>query len=173
MGANRHLESFFEPYILLGLTVPGLAWAVLALMWFGVTELAPVFAIYVVTAPMLAVNMWQGTKAIDAELLEMARAFRVSRGKVIADIVVPQLLPYLFAGSRFGFALGWKVVVLSEMFGLSSGIGYMINRGFSLYSMQNVLAWTIGFTLVMVLFEYGMLRPMERYLLRWRSAISL
>jgi len=173
MGARRALEGFFEPYILVGLTVPGLAWAVLALMWFGVSEMAPVFAISAVVTPMLAVNMWQGTKAIDRELLEMAHAFHISRRTIVRDIVLPQLLPYLLAGSRFGLALGWKVVVLSEMFGLSSGIGYMINRSFSLYSMRDVLAWTIGFTLLMGMIEYGLLRPMERHLLRWRPAISL
>lgn len=173
MGARRSLESFFELYVLVGLTIPGLAWAVLALMWFGITEVAPVFAIFAVVTPMLTVNMWQGTKALDRELLEMARAFRISRARIVRDIVLPQLLPYLLAGSRFGFALGWKVVVLSEMFGLSSGIGYMINRSFSNYSLLNVLAWTIGFTVLMGGFEYGVLRPAERYLLRWRPAISL
>ncbi len=173
MGARRALEGFFESYILVGLTVPGLAWAVLALMWFGVSEMAPVFAIFAVVTPMLAVNMWQGTKAIDRELLEMAHAFHISRHTIVGDIVLPQLLPYLLAGSRFGLALGWKVVVLSEMFGLSSGIGYMINRSFSLYSMRDVLAWTISFTLLMGVFEYGLLRPTEHYLLRWRPSISL
>ncbi len=173
MGLHRRVESFFEAYILIGLTVPGLAWAVLALMWFGITEIAPVFAIFVVVTPMLAVNMWQGTKAIDRELIEMQRAFRASRRSLLKDIIVPQLLPYLFAASRFGFGLGWKVVVLSEMFGLTSGIGYQINRSFSLYSMQNVLAWTIGFTLVMVLFEYLLLRPLERHFLRWRPSLRV
>jgi len=173
MGLHRHLESFFEAYILIGLTIPGLAWSVLALMWFGVTEIAPVFSIFVVVTPMLAVNMWQGTKAIDRELIEMQRAFHASRRSMITDVIVPQLLPYLFAASRFGFALGWKVVVLSEMFGLTTGIGYQINRAFSLYSMQNVLAWTIGFTLIMVAFEYGLLRPLERHFLRWRTALRV
>ncbi len=173
MGARKTLESFFEPYILVGLTVPGLAWAVLALMWFGVSEIAPIFAVSAVVTPMLAVNMWQGTKAIDRELLEMTQAFRISHRTIVRDVVLPQLLPYLLAGSRFGLSLGWKVVVLSEMFGLTSGIGYMINRSFSLYSMRDVLAWTIGFTLLMGMFEYGLLRPVERHLLRWRPAISL
>jgi NitT/TauT family transport system permease protein len=172
MGARKTLESFFEPYILVGLTVPGLAWAILALMWFGVSEVAPMFAISAVVTPMLAVNMWQGTQAIDRELLEMAHAFRISRLMVVREIVLPQLLPFLLAGSRFGLSLGWKVVVLSEMFGLTSGIGYMINRSFSLYSMRDVLAWTIGFTFLMGIFEYGLLRPVERALLRWRPAIS-
>lgn len=173
MGARRSLESFFELYVLVGLTVPGLAWAVLALMWFGISEIAPVFAILAVVWPMLAVNLWQGTKALDRDLLEMAQAFKIARHRVVRDIVLPQLLPYLLAGSRFGFALGWKVVVLSEVFGLSSGIGYMINRSFSNYSLLNVLAWTISFSLVMGLFEYGVLRPLERHLLRWRPAVAL
>ncbi len=173
MGSRRELESFLETYILIGLTIPGLAWAVLALMWFGITEIAPVFSIAVVTLPMLAVNMWQGTKAIDRELLEMQRAFRAPRSALLRDVIVPQLLPYLFAGGRFGFGLGWKVVVLSEMFGLSSGIGYQINRAFSLYSMREVLAWTLGFTLVMAAFEYGVLRRLEAHYLRWRPALRV
>lgn len=173
MGIYGRVESFFEAYILLGLTVPGLAWSVLALMWFGVTEVAPVFAVFVVVTPMIAVNMWNGTKAIDRDLVEMQRAFRASWHSLVKDVIVPQLLPYLFGASRFGFSLGWKVVVLSEMFGLTSGIGYQINRAFALYSMRSVLAWTIGFTLIMVVFEYGFLRPLERHFLRWRPSLRV
>jgi NitT/TauT family transport system permease protein len=173
MGARRGLESLFEFYILIGLTIPGLAWAILALMWFGITEIAPVFAVFAVVTPMLAVNMWQGTKALDHQLLEMARAFHVPRRQVISEVVLPQLLPYVLAASRFGFALGWKVVVLSEMFGLSSGIGYELNRSFSNYSLRDVLAWTISFTLIMFVFEYGVLRPLEGRLLRWRPVVTI
>jgi NitT/TauT family transport system permease protein len=173
MGVQRRIESFLEGYILLGLTVPGLAWSVLALMWFGIGEVAPVFAVFVVVSPMIAVNMWHGTKAIDPELNEMQRAFGASRFSLVRDVIVPQLLPYLFGASRFGFGLGWKVVVISEMFGLTSGIGYQINRAFALYSMRGVLAWTIGFALIMVVFEYGLLRPLERQFLRWRPSLRV
>lgn len=173
MGVQRHLESFFEMYVLVGLTIPGLAWAVLALMWFGISEVAPVFAIVAVVTPMLAVNMWEGTKAIDKQLLDMARAFQIRRARIIASVIVPQLVPYILAASRFGFGLGWKVVVLSEIFGLSNGIGYMINRSFSKFSMLDVLAWTFGFTLIMYVFEFALLRPVERRLLRWRPKFQL
>jgi NitT/TauT family transport system permease protein len=159
--------------VLVGLTIPGLCWAVLAVMWFGITEMAPVFAIVVVVLPMLTLNMWQGTKSLDRDLVEMAHVFRASRRALLRDVVLPQLLPFCLAGARLGFALGWKVVVLSEMFGLSSGVGYMINRSFSSYSMDDVLAWTAGFTLVMFAFEYAVMLPIERRLTRWRPAVSL
>lgn len=172
MGLWRSSEHFLDVYILIGLTIPGLAWALLSVMWFGVSETAPVFAIVMVTTPMLAVNTWQGTKAIDKYLLEMAKVFRVSRHRILTGVIIPQLMPYLFAASRFGFGLGWKVVVLSEIFGLTNGIGYMLNRGFSRFSMTEVLAWTIGFTFIMFAFEYGILQPIERRVLRWRPKLE-
>jgi NitT/TauT family transport system permease protein len=172
MGSRRLAEGVFESWVLVGLTIPGLCWAVLAVMWFGITEMAPVFAIVVVVLPMLTLNMWQGTKSVDRDLVEMAHVFRASRRALLRDVVLPQLLPFCLAGARLGFALGWKVVVLSEMFGLSSGVGYMINRSFSAYSMDDVLAWTVGFTLVMFAFEYAVMLPIERRLVRWRPVVA-
>jgi NitT/TauT family transport system permease protein len=172
MGSRRLAEGLLESWVLVGLTIPGLCWAVLAVMWFGITEMAPVFAIVVVVLPMLTLNMWQGTKSLDRDLVEMAHVFRASRRALLRDVVLPQLLPFCLAGARLGFALGWKVVVLSEMFGLSSGVGYMINRSFSSYSMDDVLAWTVGFTLVMFAFEYAVMLPIERKLVRWRPSVA-
>jgi NitT/TauT family transport system permease protein len=171
MGARRLAEHVFEAWVLVGLTIPGLCWAVLGVMWFGITEFAPVFAIVVVVLPMLTLNMWQGTKSLDRDLIEMAHVFRAPLSSVMRDVVLPQLMPFCLAGARLGFALGWKVVVLSEMFGLSSGVGYMINRSFSAYSMDDVLAWTVGFTAVMFAFEYAVMLPIERQLVRWRPTV--
>jgi len=172
MGARRLAESVLSSWVLVGLTIPGLCWAVLAVMWFGITEMAPVFAIFVVVLPMLTLNIWQGTKSLDRDLIEMARVFRTPWPSVMGDVVLPQLLPFCLAGARLGFALGWKVVVLSEMLGLSSGVGYMINRSFSAYSMDDVLAWTVGFTVVMFAFEYAVMLPIERRLVRWRPVVE-
>jgi NitT/TauT family transport system permease protein len=173
MGSRRFVESLFESWVLVGLTIPGLCWAVLAVMWFGITEWAPIFSIFVVVLPMLTLNMWQGTKSLDRDLVEMAHVFRAPRRFLVVDVVLPQLLPFCLAAARFGFALGWKVVVLSEMFGLTTGVGYMINRSFSAYSMDDVLAWTIGFTGVMFAVEYFVFLPIERRLVHWRPAVTL
>jgi NitT/TauT family transport system permease protein len=172
MGLRQIAAVMFEAYVLVGLTIPGLCWSVLAVMWFGITEFAPVFAIFVVVLPMLTLNMWQGTKSLDKDLMEMSRIFNFSGRSVLLDVILPQLLPFCLAGARLGFALGWKVVVLSELFGLTSGVGYMINRAFSSYSMADVLAWTLGFTLIMFVLEYVVFLPVERRLVRWRTAAA-
>ena len=173
MGTNRIAERFFEPEIVVGLTIPSLAWSVIALMWFGISELAPIFTVFIILQPLITVNMVQGTKALDQEVIEMAKAFRAHRGMMIRDVVVPQLVPYLLASTRFGLSLAWKVVVIAELLGLSNGIGYMIHYSFGILSMVDVFAWTIAFTLVMLAIEYGLLKPLEARVTGWRRAVAL
>jgi NitT/TauT family transport system permease protein len=172
MGVNRIAERFFEPEIVVGLTVPSLAWSVIALMWFGISELAPIFTIFVVLQPLITVNVVQGTKALDTEVIEMAKAFRADRTMMIREVVIPQLVPYLLAATRFGLSLAWKVAVIAELLGLSNGIGYMIHYSFGIFSMVDVFAWTIAFTLVMLAIEYGVLKPLETRVTGWRRAVA-
>ncbi len=173
MGLSRTAEQFFDMEVLVGLTIPGLAWAVIAILLFGTKDLAPIFAIFVVVLPLLTVNIWEGTKALDMELVEMAQSFKAKRGMIVGDVFLPQLTPYLFAAARFGFAMSWKVVVVAEIFGLSNGVGYMINYSFGVFSMEGVLAWTIAFTLVMLFLEYGVIQPVESRVTRWRAVVRL
>ena len=172
MGVNPVVNRFFEPEIVVGLTVPSLAWSVIALMWFGISELAPIFTIFIVLQPLITVNVVQGTKALDHEVIEMAKAFRAHRAMMIRDVVIPQLVPYLLAATRFGLSLAWKVAVIAELLGLSNGIGYMIHYSFGIFSMVDVFAWTIAFTLVMLALEYGVLKPLEARVTSWRRAVA-
>ena len=122
---------------------------------------------------MITVNIWEGAKAIDKELLEMGIAFKADRGMIVKDIILPQLVPYLFASIRYGFALAWKMVVVAEMLGQNKGIGFMMNYSFGVFSMEGVLAWTIAFTMVMIILEYAIFRLLERRATRWRPVVTL
>ncbi len=173
MGFLARVERFFEVWVLIGLTIPSLAWAVLALLWFGTTDASAVFSIVVILLPLMTLNILEGTKALEADLVEMARVFRFSRAMTIRNVVVPQLVPHILAATRFGFALAWKVVVISEMLGLNSGVGYMISRSFSLFDMVGVIAWTVAFTVVMFLIEFGVFQIIERRVTAWRRPVAL
>ncbi len=172
MGRSKYVEKFFEAEVLVGLTIPALAWSVISIMWFGLKNFAAIFAITVLITPVITLNVVQGMKNLDKSLIEMAKAFESNRGLVIKTIIIPQLLSYLFAATRFGLGLAWKIVVIAEMLGLSNGIGYMIAFWFGMFSMKDVLAWTLSFTLVMLIFEYGLLGRLEKWATRWRPTIS-
>jgi NitT/TauT family transport system permease protein len=165
---NPRWQAFFEPGIQLGLTVPGLVWALLCIIWFGVSTFGAAAAIAFSIAPALMLNVQQGVRAVSADLLEVARVLRLSRWARLRTLWLPALIPFLLSSVCLGLSLAWKVIVLVEVFGMSSGIGYQLNAEFSAQNVAGVIAWTLGFCAVMALIEYGLLRRLERHVTRWR-----
>jgi NitT/TauT family transport system permease protein len=161
-------RRFCDPAIILGLTVPGLVWALLCVIWFGVGLTTPIVAIALGITPVMILHVLQGMNAVDSEIVEMAHVFRLSTHDKLIHIWIPSLVPHLIGGARVGLSLGWKVIVLVELFGLSNGVGYQLNSEFSSQNVAGVLAWTIVFWAVMVVIEYGILQSLERRFSRWR-----
>lgn len=172
MGTVKSLENFFEPPVILGLTMPGLVWAVLAIMFFGLNETSAYAAVSITVFPMLAISLWQGTKSIDKDLIDMSTAFHASPWSKVVDVILPQLLSHILAAIRYGLGLAWKVVVVVEMFGFSNGVGYQVVRGFNTFSMKAVLAWAITFLVVMIFIEFGLIGWLENRVTRWRPKIE-
>jgi NitT/TauT family transport system permease protein len=172
MGTLRTLESFFEPPVILGLTMPGLIWAVLMIMFFGLNETSAYAAVAITIMPMLAISIWQGTKSIDKDLIDMSRIFHASPLSKVIDVILPQLISHILAAIRYGLGLAWKVVVVVEMFGLSNGVGYQVVRGFNVFSMKAVLAWAISFLVVMIVIEFGIIGWVEKAVTRWRPRVE-
>jgi NitT/TauT family transport system permease protein len=172
MGISRRGEQMLDLWVMAGLTVPSLCYVIISFLWLGLNDSAAIMAIAWTTFPSITINIWQGVKAIDQRLIDMARAFRASRRQRTLRVVLPQVLPYLMAATRFGLGVVWKVTVLVELLGRSDGIGYMLNYSFQMFNMVDVFAWTLSFTLFMVIVELGILKPLERKLFRWRPQIT-
>ena len=86
----------------------------------------------------------------------------------MTKLIVPQLVPYVLAAFRYALAISWKIVTVVELIGLSSGVGYMLNWWFGNFNMTQVLAWTLLFTITLLLIENFILKPVEKRLTKWR-----
>lgn len=169
MGLNETAEKFFETFVLVGLTVPALAVSIIVLLMVGFTDVAGILAIVIVIAPPMTENVWEGTKNLDPDLIKMAHVFEADRAMLLTDVVLPQLVPYLLAATRFGLGIGWKIVVIVEWIGLGNGIGQKLRDSFDVFSLTGVMAWTLWFILVMAILEFGIIKQVERHLTRWRA----
>lgn len=169
MGVSETGERFFETFVIVGLTMPAVAVTVIMLMVLGMNDTAAIATIVFVITPLMTENIWEGTKSIDRDLVQMARVFNPSRRAVLRSVVLPQLVPYVLAASRFGLGAAWKIVVIAEFFGLGDGIGYKINEAFELFSLSGVLAWTLSFVVLMTIIEFGIIKRAEKRLTRWRG----
>jgi NitT/TauT family transport system permease protein len=173
MGINVRAEKVLDIWVMVGLTVPSLCYAIICFILVGLNEAATVLAIGLTAAPAVAINLWEGVKTIDFRLVEMARIFEAGRPRILARVLLPQVLPYIMASVRMGLGIVWKIAVLVELIGRPNGVGFKLFYWYQLADMGQVLAWTLLFTLVMLAIELGILKRVEQRLFAWRPRVGL
>ncbi|WP_322516112.1 ABC transporter permease subunit [Rhodopseudomonas palustris] len=173
MGLNRRAEAVLDVWVMIGLTVPSLCYAIMAFMWFGLNEGAAIIAIAVTAAPSITINIWEGVKNVDTKLVAMARIFEASRPTIVRRVLLPQIYPYVMASARFGLGIIWKITVLVELIGRPNGVGFKLFYWYQLADMRQVLAWTLLFTIIMLLIELVILKPIERRIFAWRPEVAV
>jgi NitT/TauT family transport system permease protein len=173
MGLYKKGEAFLDAWVTVGLTVPAIVYSIICLLWFGLNDRAAIIAIGVSAFPTVAISIWQGIKGIDTQLVGMAKAFHIPRNAIVRKIIFPQLVPHILGAMRYALGICWKICTTVELIGMSSGVGYMMNYWFGLFSMTQVFAWTLSFLLVMFAIEYLLFKPVEKRLTRWRAGVAV
>ena len=168
-GANRRLGEFFEPVIPVMNTVSSAIWAIFAIIWFGVSNATTIFVVFMTAMPLIITNVWQGTRTVSADFIELAHVLRMPSWKVMVKIYLPTILPHFFSGARLAFGFGWRVSLVAETLGSSSGVGYRLRQAADLIQTDQVIAWTLTLVVMMAALEMGVLRPLEDHLFRWKK----
>jgi NitT/TauT family transport system permease protein len=171
MGSRDFAERFLRSWIVVLLGMPAVAWAFLGVLWFGVGDAAPVFTIVLVALPVIALNIWQGVKSLNRDLYQMARVFKASNILTYRYVVIPHLLPYLYSSVKIGFALGWKIALIGEVFGVTAGVGREFMYWFQNFRIDMMLAWALTFMTLMASIEVTAFRRLDQAAFGWRSQI--
>jgi NitT/TauT family transport system permease protein len=168
MGRVPLFDRVAHPWLVFLLNIPALVTIVLAYIWIGLVESALIFAVAINKIPNAVVTVREGARALDKSLLEMAAVYRLGWRRTLTHVILPQLYPYLAAAARSGLALIWKIVLVTELLGRSSGVGFEIGLHFQLFDVTGILAYAIAFVVVIQIIEWTILLPLERHVSRWR-----
>ncbi|MEC7573091.1 MAG: ABC transporter permease subunit [Pseudomonadota bacterium] len=141
---------------------PSVGWAILAIIWFGPSHGTIIFVMVMILTPFCLVNLSEGLKEIDAEILEMARSFTRRRLVVLFKITLPLLMPYLISALRIAYGVGWKIALVAELFGTESGLGFLLQQAQSLADAGTVFATCLAIVLVFWLGEKAVINPLSR-----------
>lgn len=146
-----------------------IAWIPIAILWFGVGNVSPIFLIFMASVFPMIVQTVAGVHTIEPRYLRAAANFGVSRRTLFRQVVIPAVLPQIIVGMRIGLGVAWLVVVAAEMIALNSGLGYLIidsrNAG-NRYDL--VIAGMIIIGLIGLLLD-GLMRTLEGLkIVRWR-----
>jgi NitT/TauT family transport system permease protein len=168
LGRNKKLDTFFDNWLVIFLNIPALVTIILCYVWFGLVESAAILAVVINKLPNVIVTIREGTRALDQDLLDMARCFHFSKRKTLVHVIWPQLHPFVMGATRSGLALIWKIILVVELLGRSNGMGYQLHLFFQLFDVASILAYTIAFVTVIQLIELLILKPLDKKSQRWR-----
>ena len=161
---NAWWRTLLRTIVQLVVSTPIVSLAVLTLFVFGVSSVGPTVATALVAAPYLVMNVAQGLTSVEKNLIVMSESFGRTRSQIIAGVLLPSSLISLLTGARLAFAVAWRMELLAEIFAASDGVGFQLRRSFESYDIRGMIAWTVLFIVVMLLFENLVLRQIERQL---------
>lgn len=170
MGRSAGVNRWLDSWLVVFLNLPALVVIVLCYLWIGLNEVAAVAAVAINKIPTVTAMMREGARALDPSLDAMARVFRMDRLARLRHVVLPQLAPHVASSARSGVSLIWKIVLVVEFLGRSSGIGFKIHLYFQLFDVTMVLVYSLAFVIVMLAIETLILQPIEARANAWRTA---
>jgi len=169
MGLHTTIEAPFRTVLPGWMTIPDVVGILFAMILIGYTDLAVIVVVTFLATPFGIVNVWQGMKNVDTDLVEMATTFRAEERLLWRHIYLPTLLPYLFSSGRYLLGMIWKVVLLAEVFGVPNGIGAMVRFWYNQGNITYLLAYFMLFVATVFVIEYLLLAQLEKRAFAWRT----
>jgi NitT/TauT family transport system permease protein len=162
IGWYRRAELAFNPLVQILRPISPLAWIPIAILWFGVGDMASVFLIFLGCFFPLVLTAMNAVQSVPAVFVNAARNFGLSQSAIVYRVLYPAVLPQLLVGLRITLGVAWLVVVAAEMIAVNSGLGFLIvdarNAG-NRYDL--VVAGMVVIGVIGLLLDNGM-RSIER-----------
>jgi len=169
MGRYRVIEETLLPLISFIYPIPGIAYAPLFVLWFGLGDLPSILLISFASVFPVIMNTWKGVKAVKPVWIRSATVMGAKESDIFRKIVLPGALPFILSGLRLGLAAAWRILVAVEMLmSVKIGLGWMIFGSQTFLNTDVMLATIILIGLIGVLMEKQIFERIERRtVVRW------
>lgn len=169
VGFSRKTEQYVDPTLQMLRTVPHLAVTPLFILWFGFDESAKILLIALGAFFPIYINTFLGIRSVDNKLFDVARALEFNLYQNITKLILPAALPHILLGVRLSLGIAWLGLVVAELMGSSSGVGYMIMDARQFSQTDKVFVGIIIFAVVGKMTD-SFVRLLEKQLLKWRTS---
>jgi len=126
IGWYRRVEMAVNPILQILRPISPLAWIPIAILWFGVGDLAAIFLIFIGCFFPLMMTAINAVQSIPAVYVNAGRNFGLSTASLVYRVLYPAVVPNLIVGLRITLGIAWLVVVAAEMIAVNSGLGFLI-----------------------------------------------
>ena len=172
MGLSKSVNAFFHDWVMALLAMPALAWALFLSLIFGFDDKGPIIAVVLAGLPFVVVNVREGVRSTPGDLFDMSNAFGVTTAKTTRHVLLPSLYPFLFAAARFALSIGWKGLVIIELFGGQDGAGWTVKFWYDAHRLHGVIGYSMFFVIFALVVENAVLEPISRRVFKWRPSAN-
>ena len=152
------LKALFSPVLHIIKATPVASFIILAILWLNV-ENVPVFTAMLIVLPTIWANVEKGILSVDADLLQMGKAFGLSKKEAFFRITVPSVRPYVIAALNSAVGMAWKAGIAAEVIcPYKDSIGSALHDSKIYFETVDTFAWTAAVVLLSVLLEKLLLR---------------
>ena len=167
LGKSPILDRLLSPYIVASQTVPVVAIAPLLIIWFGNGLLSKVLITGIIVFFPTLISTIVGIRGVDADLQDLMRSLRATRGQLFFKLELPAALPVLFGGLKLSVILAVVGAVVGEFVGADVGLGFLINLGRGVLDTPMIFVAVLALVVIAQTL-YGTVSALESYCLRWR-----
>lgn len=168
-GLSMTASMMSRPVVTVLVGMPPIAWIVLALLWFGASDMAPIFTVFITCFPIVFMGALQGARTMDSQLTDVANAFELPKTMAFVDVYLPHIFSYIFPAWISALGMSWKIVVMAELLASSDGVGAALATSRSHMDTAVTMAWIVSVVGLLLLVEYLLLEPIKREIERWRE----
>lgn len=126
IGWYQRAELAVNPILQILRPISPLAWIPIAILWFGVGDLAAISLIFVGCFFPLMLTAINAVRNIPGVYVNAGRNFGLSAPALFYRVLFPAIVPNLIVGLRITLGIAWLVVVAAEMIAVNSGLGFLI-----------------------------------------------
>jgi ABC-type nitrate/sulfonate/bicarbonate transport system permease component len=167
MGSQRRIGEFGEAMTRILLATPALSIILFVVLWFRSVEVRVFVVALVIAMPFYIIAVYEGVKAIDAEMVEAVRQFRPTRTQMFRLVLLPHSIANVIMATKSVAGFTLRIVVFAEVIAATSGVGSSMLRAQGNFRIDLIFGWTV----ILVVFNFvlmALLERAERALLRWR-----
>jgi NitT/TauT family transport system permease protein len=172
MGVSKKVDAFFHDWVMGILAMPALVYALFLGIALGFTNIGPIIAVVIAGTPFVIINIREGVRNTPRELIDMARSFDVPQNKITRHVLLPSLMPFFFAAIRYAYAVGWKGLVITEVFASDRGMGWTIKFWYDAHRAHGVIGYAIFFIIFAMALEKLVFDPLADRAFKWRPRID-
>ncbi len=161
-------EALGNPIIAATFPIPKIAILPLLILWLGIGEASKVAVIVLGVFFPVVINVYTGVKNVDPLLIKAALSLGSNRMRIIRKVVLPSILPMIFAGMKLGMGIALLLVVAAEMVAADAGIGFMILNAADLMETKKLMVGLIILSLLGIFFNW-LFQRLEQVVIPWKK----